>query len=423
MPQIAIAARNVTNTSASSIANEHHQPTILTNVACLTLDPDQQRSSTCSIEAVRSEAQLETRSLQKRSPVDPYAAKYIYALDVLTRQKADSHHVKAIRNPQGRLKETTGEWIHDGPRRDIWSDRRTVIFNKDYDHALLQQKHYNNVYKQSSDPEKRRKATSYENMWFRQNRASRDMEPLYRKHTDELINHLQTKVHKYQTEGNNLKFTKWQDRLDKVATNDIEALKLLEREYHTKALKARQNQDDWTKLYAPKMGYFYGLPRIEEYSTPDKKSLDVSLSDHGPGLHSNQKVKSFEMVVDKASKGKDLRMLKNSYKYRQAYLPEPGHATNRQRIEEKIHNAESDYAERKWRNRRLGINQAPLEYRSRRGDVLHYRNKEVGKRWNQLHYASAARQAEMRIGKEPGNKRKASYALDEQESGSGKDKM
>lgn len=360
-----------------------------------------------------------SKHLFKRSPVSEFEKK-LYALDRITLDKADYHHEKALRYPQGHFKESSNKWVLDGPKSNTWSNRQNIVFNKDHDGALQQIEHNRHRLSQakSRDARKYNLAEIRMDLWKALRDLTRNTVPLYKKHTKELINHLHDKLQRYQTQGNYWKAAKWQDRLSKVTGNDVEAIKSMEKDYHTKVLKAKQNKKDWMDLYRPDAVPFYPTPPFESYSTPDKKSLHLRREEQPVGLHWIQYEKSKMDVDEEIGANEAFAKQVTTKTHQPAYLPDVGHATNRERIENKIRNAESEQSKSKWMKKLVQLNRVPLEYRYGDDEVRHYHNKEVENRWNQLHYASAARFAEMGRGKQEGKRLASDVLGDEGSSGS-----
>lgn len=328
-------------------------------------------------------------------------------LDRLTQSKADEHLRDSIRISQPRFEEESQESVLDSPTRDVWINRQNILFNKDFGGALRQVHQLEEKLGSIKDGRKHQKAVFEHSAWNEESHATRHLKPLYEHHTNELINYLQDKVKEHAEVGNNFKAHKWYNKLNIVTGNDIKAIKALEKDYHIKALKANGNKLDWVNLLRPDLKLESTTLPIEFYSTPDKKGLQRS-SKRGQ-TSTDRSNQSDGMDIDSGNGMKKLY-------HQPAYLPEEGHAINRQRLEEKIRNADSKQTRLKWEDRLKDVNNAPLP-QHKQGKIKYYHNKEVGHRWSQLHYASAAHFAKLKQVKSEG-KRLSSYAFGDEASAS-----
>lgn len=326
-------------------------------------------------------------------------------MDENTESSSDTHQRIDHHYPEGRYSPTP---LAQGKQnRDKWMNKRIVLFNKDRQGALEWAKYYQWKEAHSEHPDLRIDAMENQLFWYQKAIEWTDGD-LYDKHRQELVNHLQNKVEKYSELNMPRREQKWQRLLNILNGRNINKIKHVESDYHTKALKAMQNREEWLEEHLPRQDPHPSKPFLASFSNPDKNSLLLPLdTPTGSPQHesSSSSIPDYQQPLGAdpddlhyLKNNPDLRAYREQKHHQKLMLQDPTHvimhATNTERIERKMsENSTSREKFTKWRNRIIAKHQ-DLDEDHTKHQLKHYRNKEVKKRWQQLRWASAAHQME-----------------------------
>lgn len=324
--------------------------------------------------------------LQKRDDTDEEEVhETSQSMDMETGSSADAYQWNHLHFPDGRW-DGEDTWINDKLLRDKWMNRRVILFNKDADGALDLVRYYMLKEEQSPQPPIKTHAHAFQVFWARKaaSWSNRPTGPLYEKHRQELINHLQNKVNRYTYLHMPTRRAKWQELLDALVNEDINKIKQVDSDYHSKALKAMQNRKEWFNGFHGERRLPYGQdPHLKLFSNADKSTLLVGpMNSQSSNLENEPMLRAFREYQE------------HGPFHLQDFEHEQWYATNKERIYHKANKSTATKENRKkWLDRFRAIHQGEDDDLTSK-QLIHYRDKEMKKRWQQLRWASVARQLE-----------------------------